>query len=268
MKNELKIALLKSIEQDIKNQKKVGLFFSGGIDSSLIGKILIDLKIDVTPITVGLKNSKDVLAAKNSAKNIFKKHVVICLDEEIIEKTIPKVIEITKSYDVVTISVGCVIYLASKYASMFGLKTVFTGTGSDEIFCGYQSHQEALKKSLKDVEKECKTRLKDVEKDLERDKKITESFGLKLKTPFLNKKTVEIGMKIPVKKKIDKKNRKIIIRKIAKEMGITSEIYKRKKKAAQYGSGVQKIIKKISKKHGFNTVGDFLKNLYKKQKSM
>ncbi len=268
MKEELKNKFIDAVKKDVGMDKQVGLFFSGGIDSSLIGKILKDLDIDVIPITIGLKNSKDLIFTKNISKELFKKNVLIEINEKTLEKIIPKVVNITKSRDVLTISVGCVIYLASKYSSILGLKKVFTGTGSDEIFCGYNSHKKALMKSINHVKKECKNRLVSIKKDLDRDKSITEHFELELKTPFLNEDIIKIGMNTPINKKIDEENEKIILRELCIDINLPECVCQRKKIAAQYGSGVQKIIKRISKKEGFDTIGNFLKNVYKKQINM
>ena len=258
MKNELQKALVNAVKTDVANEKTVALLFSGGIDSTLIGKILVNNNIDVIAITVGTKNSEDVKVSQAIASQIFRKHIIINLTEDIVKKTVPKVIEITGKKDAITVSVGSVIYLASKYASMLGLKTIVTGAGSDEIFCGYSSHEKAFEKGYKEVQKECELRLKGITKDIDRDTKICKNFGLTVKTPFLNEKVIEIGMKMDPKEKISKDKKKIVLRKMAKEMDLPKIIYERKKKAAQYGSGLQKILKKLSKNAGKDSISNYL----------
>lgn len=260
----LKKTLINAVEREVGAEKQVALFFSGGLDSAVVGKILIDNGITVIPITVGEEKSEDVLTSKIITKKLFKKYIVIDINKKTVEETIPKIIGLTGKKDTITVSVGCVIYLAAKYASMLGLKTIFTGAGSDEIFAGYSSHEKALEKGFDAVQEECEKRLKEVTNDIERDKKICEHFGLDVKTPFLDKKVVEIAMKIDPKLKISKTEKKIILRKIAKELGLPKEVYERKKRAAQYGSGIQKIIKKISKEKGYKSIGEYLNNVYKK----
>ncbi len=260
MQTKLKKAIVSAVKKEAENKKEVGLFFSGGIDSSLIGVILSDLGIKVIPITVGTEKSKDIIIAKKHAQTLFKRHVAVYINKKTIEKTIPKVMNITKKNDVTTISVGCVVYTAAKYASMLGIKTVFTGTGSDEIFAGYSSHEKAMKKGWDEVQNECKRRLNGITKDVGRDKKICESFGLEVKAPFLDEKVVEIALAVPPKEKISKNTKKIILRKISKDLALPSEIINRKKRAAQYGAGVQKILKKLSKEKGFDSISDYLKS--------
>ena len=263
---ELLDALKNAVLKGVENEKQVGLFFSGGLDSTVIGKLLSNLGIEVIPITVGTKKSEDVAFAKGVSNLISTKHIIVDIDEKIIEHVIPKVIQITKMNDVITVSVGCVIYLAAEYASKIGLNMIFTGAGSDELFAGYKSHEEALKKGYNQVQEECKRRLEGIKKDVERDKKICEHFGLKVKNPFLNNNVIKVALSIPPQDKISIDEKKIVLRKLAKEIGIPEKVYNRKKRAAQYGAGVQKIIKKLSKKEGFNSIGDYLNNIYKKQK--
>lgn len=268
MNKKLKNVLIESVKKNANRKETVGLLFSGGLDSSLIGKILIDLDVEVIPITVGLKTSKDITFSKKHSKKLFKNHIIINVNEKIIEKSLSEVIAIINSHNVVDVSVGCVTYLASKYASIFGLEKIFSGLGSDEIFCGYKSHKLAMKKGFNEVQKECENRIIKVKDDLKRDKKISKNFNINIITPFLEKDVIKLGMSIHPKDKINKNSNKIIIRNIAKELGLPLELCERKKIAAQYGSGVQKIIKKISKKEGFETIGHFLKNVYKKQINM
>jgi asparagine synthase (glutamine-hydrolysing) len=61
--------------------------------------------------------------------------------------------------------------------------------------------------------------------------------------------------------KLDKENKKIILREIAEDFGLDKEFAQRKKKAAQYGSNFVKGIDKLAKKHGFTTKKEYLQSL-------
>jgi len=59
--------LLKNIKDAISKtvpKKRIGIAFSGGVDSTLISKILDDLEYDVTLLTIGFTESHDILFAK------------------------------------------------------------------------------------------------------------------------------------------------------------------------------------------------------------
>jgi len=63
MKKELLDKIKNSIKENI-IEKKIGIAFSGGVDSTLISKICSDLGYDVTLLTIGFPESHDVLFAK------------------------------------------------------------------------------------------------------------------------------------------------------------------------------------------------------------
>ena len=70
-------------------------------------------------------------------------------------------------------------------------------------------------------------------------------------------KVVETAMNIPMQYKIynDPKNlRKCILREIASDIGVPKDVVLRPKKAAQYGSGVHKILtKKVFRDEKYKT---------------
>ena len=86
------------------------------------------------------------------------------------------------------------------------------------------------------------------------------AHSLELRVPFLDKNVIETATKIPIKYMLhsnDDKVRKHILREVAYEMGVPEYIAFRPKKAAQYGTGIDKIIKKkILKKNEFKKLLD------------
>ena len=55
-----------SISETVK-EKKIGIAFSGGVDSTLISKICSDMGFDITLLTIGFAESHDILFAKEMA---------------------------------------------------------------------------------------------------------------------------------------------------------------------------------------------------------
>lgn len=83
--------------------------------------------------------------------------------------------------------------------------------------------------------------------NLERDDACSMLNGVELRLPFLDKALVELVLNIPDNKKIVSMHddmRKSILRKLAFEEGLDYEIAYRPKKAAQYGTGIDKILRK------------------------
>jgi asparagine synthase (glutamine-hydrolysing) len=142
------------------------------------------------------------------------------------------------------------LHIASKRANEDGFNIAVSGQGADELFGGYTKY---LKNYTKLNSKTQDILYDDIKNsyhvNLERDNAITNFNNISLKAPFMDKTMINLAMKIPIKYKIksnDDQIRKHILRDVAIELGVPEFIAMRPKKAAQYGSGVHKLlIKKI-----------------------
>src|SRR3989339_507007 len=258
-KEELK----KTIITAIKNRcpkSKFGIFFSGGVDSSLISALGQKLNQDFICYTVGFQDEKttepeDIIEAKKVAKQLgFKlKYKIYNLTEteKIIEKT-TRLLRTVKKDDVVNVGVGSVIVAAVELAQKDKMNYFFSGLGSEEIFAGYDRHSKA-----EDINQECWKGLFNMwSRDLMRDFTLSQEFKFTLKTPFLDSKLINLAMKLPGNWKLNKTEKKIILREIAQEY--LGEYAWRKKTAAQYGSCFDKAIQKLAKKQGFKLKKEYL----------
>jgi len=258
-KNKGKELLKKQIVEAVKKRtnNNFGILFSGGVDSTLISLICKKLKRKFTCYSVGMDNSADIEWSKKIAKKLgFKlKYRVYSLDE--VEEIIKKTVELLKKKDIISAAVGSVVFAATEFAKKDNVKAVFSGLGSEELFAGYQRHEES-----DDVHKECWKGLKAMwKRDFERDYTIASHFNVNLMLPFLDNDVIETAMQIEPKYKINNDYKKIILREIAEEIGLPKEFAWRKKKAAQYGSSFDKAIKKLAKRNGFRYKKDYLESL-------
>ena len=151
------------------------------------------------------------------------------------------------------LSVGVPIYVASEMARRDGIKVVLSGQGADELFAGYKRYQRIL---LTKGEEELKRVLyRDVMNiyrvNLERDDHCTMANSVELRVPFLDKNLVEVALSLPVKYKVNEKERKIILRDIARKY-LPEYVAYRPKKAAQYGSGSEKMIYAVGRSYGYS----------------
>ena len=84
------------------------------------------------------------------------------------------------------------------------------------------------------------------------------SNSVELRVPFLDKKVINTALHMPVKYLLDSAEdnmRKHILWDVAYEIGVPEQIAYRPKKAAQYGTGIDKIIrKKIIKKEPYKSI--------------
>ncbi|MDP6613167.1 MAG: asparagine synthase (glutamine-hydrolyzing), partial [Candidatus Hydrothermarchaeota archaeon] len=133
--------LRESVEAHLVSDVPLGVFLSGGVDSSSIAALMSDL-VD-TPIktfTIGFedKSYDESAYAKMVAENLGTEHY-----ERIIspEETLKLIEEITPSLDEPFGDVSMFpTYLVSKWARR-KVKVVLDGDGGDEIFAGYHWYQ-------------------------------------------------------------------------------------------------------------------------------
>lgn len=265
--DEIKREVLKLIEDSIRKkitEKKIGILFSGGVDSLFIAFMLKKMKIQFTCYTAGLnengmEDAEDVVYAKKAAKEYGFKLKVKEIDLKKTQDYIKKIIPLIETTDVVKVGVALPFYVACEEAHKDNVKVIFSGLGSEEIFAGYERHEKSS-----NINKECISGLlKIYERDLYRDDVVTMANSIELRLPFLDKKLVEYALKIPSKYKLDAERKKIVLRMIAEEIGIAKEFAWRKKKAAQYGSKFDRAIEKLAHRSGFKYKADYLNSFSK-----
>ena len=139
-KNKIKDLLYQSVNEHLISDVPIGLFLSGGIDSSLLAAITNEIQPNkLTSYTVGFENSKydEVPYAKQIANyiGIKNKHDYIKNEDIIrIHKTLRNVYD-EPFADTSAIPTLFVSEMASKE-----VKVVLSGEGADELFLGYGSH--------------------------------------------------------------------------------------------------------------------------------
>lgn len=259
-KREIAEAFVNAVKKRI--VPKFGILFSGGVDSSLIAFISKQLNCNFTCYTVGIEGSDDIVWAQKVAKEYGFKLIYRIFNLDEYESILKDTIKILGDADIVKASVGSVLYSAGKLAISNGDNVLFGGLGSEEIFAGYQRHEEALKAGFEALHKECWNGLKNMwQRDLTRDFTIAKRLGLDLRTPFLDKDLIKIAMSIHPMHKLDKSSKKIILRDATEFLGLKKEFAWRRKQAAQYGSNFVNGIETLAKRKGFKLKKDYLQSL-------
>jgi asparagine synthase (glutamine-hydrolysing) len=139
-KNKVKDLLYQSVNEHLISDVPIGLFLSGGIDSSLLAAITNELQPNkLSTFTVGFQNSEhdEVPFAKQIADYLGIKNTHAYLENEDIfriHKTLKNVYD-EPFADTSAIPTLFVSELASK-----DVKVVLSGEGADELFLGYGTH--------------------------------------------------------------------------------------------------------------------------------
>ena len=107
------------------------------------------------------------------------------------------------------------------------------------------------------------------ESNLERDLKITSYFDIELRLPFASFDVAEFALTLPLECKMEPKEdtlRKLVLRKVALNVGLPSVLVDKPKKAVQYSTGINEAIKRVAKKQD-KTVNEYISELLEKSKS-
>jgi len=242
MNNEL----LKNIEDAIKKtvpKKRIGIAFSGGVDSALISKILNDLEYDVTLLTIGFSESHDILFAKEVNVQLEFPHHVLEIDEDSFEK-ISSDINKKIQTDNLSWNENCIaFYYVSKLASSLNIDAVVTANGIDELFCGYNAYREVISQGESAVNKLMDSKIENEIKMMKAVNLISSEFGVEILQPLLDLEFIKYAKTIPISDKIHDSEdlmRKHVIRKLAYEIKIPEISYTKRKKALQYGTKIHK----------------------------
>ena len=142
----LESAFAEAVRKRMPSPKQpVGVFLSGGLDSSLVASYVSRLRKDVTYFTLGNSDRPDSQAAKAVGETLGLRDMrMIPLPEPArIPELVRSIIHTTESFNPSIVSNGLATYLLAKAAHEVGIKIVLTGEGADELFGGYHSFQEA-----------------------------------------------------------------------------------------------------------------------------
>ena len=245
--------LLDEMENAVKEtipDKKIGVAFSGGVDSTLLAKLVKDVGHDVHLLTIGFQDSHDINFAKEVNQILNFPHSISEIDPEKFKGVSKKINQIIKSDNLSWNENSIAFHYVAELAQKNNLKTVVTANGIDELFCGYNSYREAIEKGEGEVRKMMDEKLKNEGEMMIAINQVTAEFDVKMVQPFLSSSFVDYSKKIPVSEKIhgpDDMQRKHPIRELAMDYGVPEVAAKKQKKALQYGSQIHKSLLKSRK---------------------
>lgn len=250
-------ALMESMEKRTQDFQRIGIIFSGGIDSVLVAYIAAKMVPEVVCYTCGVKGSSDIANARHIADKLGLQLKVAELDHETVEKMIPEVINVIEDANAGQVEVALPVYGAVKLAHDDGIKVMLTGQGADELFGGYSwyakvAEKEGYRKLRRHMIEDLLLLYKET---LEREDKITMAHSIELREPFLDPEVIRtaLGIELRLNVKGGKDTfGKHVHRRLAQKLGIPKEIAYRVKEAAQHGSGIHDVIGDIARKRGFD----------------
>lgn len=245
------LAIWESVRKRVVGRKRVGIIFSGGIDSFLIAYMVKKMNVPFTCYTAGCNHATDIDWAARLSKAFDFPLQIKTLTLKDIEDLIPQVIKDIEDHSLNQVEVAIPIYASVRMAQEAGERVILTGQGADELFGGYpwyptivdQEGYESFERYSWDdaflLYKEC----------LEREDKIAMAHSIELRVPFLDPDVIRVAFHISPKLKIIRGHDELgkrIHREYCTSLGIPETIAFRKKEAAQHGANVHSAFEKLA----------------------
>ncbi len=255
---KLQKLLQQSVKERVSGLKEVAVAFSGGLDSSIIAFLARNSGTDVHLIFVSLKNQPEAKYAKEAAEALKLPLHIHFYSEKDAENVLPKVLWIIEDPNPIKTSIGIPFFWTAEKVSEMGFRVMLAGQGADELFGGYKRYLNDYSRYGEEFAQ--KTIFNDIarmhETNFERDSKICSFHNVELRLPFATCQLAKFAASLPLQLKIgspDDMLRKIVLRKVGENVGLPYFIVNKPKRAIQYTTGVNKVIKRLAKQKGLAT---------------
>jgi len=197
--------LTQAVSKRLMSDVPLGVFLSGGIDSSIIAAVARRSKDPLQSFSVGMAGSPDLKYARMVADFLDTEHYEYIYDQEEILKILPEVIYHLESYDPPLVRSAIPCFFVSRLASQY-VKVILTGEGSDELFAGYHYfHDIDEKKQLHDESLRIVSGLHNL--NLQRVDRLTMAHSIEGRVPFLDIDFVEYAASIDPQLKLSGEDR-------------------------------------------------------------
>ncbi|MEM8501914.1 MAG: asparagine synthase B [Cyanobacteria bacterium P01_D01_bin.1] len=191
---DLQQTLARSVKKRLMSDVPVGVFLSGGLDSSIIAALMKQQVDELHSFSVGLPHSPDLKAARLVAEHLGTVHHEYVYSEAEMQEVLSDVIYYLESYDPALVRSAIPCYIVSRLASEH-VKVVLSGEGADELFAGY-SYFEDYDDPMK-LHKEATNILQGLHNlNLQRVDRMTMAHSIEGRVPFLDVDFIELCMRI------------------------------------------------------------------------
>jgi asparagine synthase (glutamine-hydrolysing) len=248
-------AIKESIRKRISGRPRVGIIYSGGVDSFLIAYLVKLLGVPFSCYTAGRQGAPDIRWARDTAERFDFPLNVETLTTDDIEGLIPEVIQTIEDHSFNQVEVAIPVFASVRKAQENGELVILTGQGADELFGGYPWYPNiVLQKGFSEfTDRSWEDTLLLYKECLEREDKIAMAHSLELRVPFLDPEVIRTAFSIAPKLKIRSGGDtlgKRLHRAYCLTLGIPRDIALREKEAAQHGANVHNAFDELARRRG------------------
>ncbi len=263
---KLQNLLSEAVRKQVLDVEEVTVAFSGGLDSSVIAKLVKTCGKKVTLITVSIGSQPEAHNAKIAAKELGLPLYIKTYTPKDVEQVLPKVVWLIEEQDIIKVSVAIPFYWIAETSSKLGNNILLAGQGADELFGGYQKYIRVYAKSGVWAVQDAlfHDAAFSYEQNLQRDNQVCASHKVELRLPFLDPAVVDFALSMPLDLKIESPKdqiRKKVLRHTAQNLCISPAIAYRNKKAIQYTTGVCKALQKLARNNNL-TVKEYIAKVF------
>lgn len=237
-------------------KQQLGVFLSGGLDSSIIAALANQHCPDITYFALGDPSSSDVAMVNRLVKHLglSKVRYIPLPTEQELPALIAKVLYATESYNPSIISNGLATYLLAEAAQKEGLKVVLTGEGADELFAGY--HDQLSEQEWQTTRTNLITDMRFTE--LRRLDKCSMAHSIEARCPYLDRAVKCIADTLEHKEFYLPGRNKVALRNTFGDL-LPVEIANRKKTSFDVGSGIRKLVVNYLTRNGNTEIAELKK---------
>ncbi|HEY6405047.1 MAG TPA: asparagine synthase C-terminal domain-containing protein, partial [Nitrososphaeraceae archaeon] len=175
-------------------------------------------------------------------------HRVLELDTESFKENADQIFNKIKCNAISHIENCIGFFFIGRFARANGFRTVLSGNGCDELFCGYDRFRSLYKLGEKELMKLTNKKLENEFELMQEIDGILDELGVNLIQPFLTSKFITFAKSIPIDQKIVgpcDMVRKHILRQVAVSIDVPIQAAMQRKKALQYSSLIHRNFCKI-----------------------
>jgi len=191
--------LVDAVERQMMGDVPVGVFLSGGLDSSLVAAIAARYLARhgelLQTFAVGTEGSADLLAARHVAEFLETEHRERVYTAEEAIAALPETVATIEAFDPSLVRSAVPNWMLAEMAARH-VKVVLTGEGSDELFAGYR-----YMRALDEPDELHAELVRSVEGlhnlNLQRCDRVTMAHGLEARVPFLDREVIEHALRLP-----------------------------------------------------------------------
>jgi asparagine synthase (glutamine-hydrolysing) len=239
-------SLIRAVERELVADVPVGVFLSGGVDSSIVTAIAaraVDQSgARIKTFAAGLSDSADLLAARAVADHAGTDHRERVYTAEEAIGLVPEVIALLESFDPTLVHSSVPNHLVAELAGEH-VKAILIGEGADELFAGYSHY--GRHESAEALHEELLETIGGLHiGGLQRVDRVTSANGLEARIPFLDLDVVELALALPPAWKLTEEGRpaKWLLRR-AFDGWVPDDVLWRKKEQFGQGTGMNEVLR-------------------------